>query len=85
VVRADARTATNVTIVDRFPAGSVYVPTTDPPGVTRQAGTDTITWTILSLAPQSSNLLTVRFRKPTINPTTLATLTRKTWLPVTTK
>jgi hypothetical protein len=65
VVRADARTATNLVIVDRVPDGAVYVPTTDPPGITRQFANGTITWTIASLAPQNTNAVTVRFRKPT--------------------
>ncbi len=64
--RADAETATNLVVTDRFPVGADYIPSNDdPPGVTRSVDTTNriISWTVGTLAPREILTVTARFQK----------------------
>ncbi len=67
-VRADARAATNIVLVDTLPAGSAYVPADGDgnPELDTQKGT--LTWRIAGpLQPNSAQQFRVRFRKLNVN------------------
>jgi uncharacterized repeat protein (TIGR01451 family) len=63
--RADARPATNTILWDEWPAGTIYVPTSDPPGITRTVDYTgrRVIWELGTIGVQQTKHVVVRFRK----------------------
>jgi uncharacterized repeat protein (TIGR01451 family) len=64
VIRADARTATNIVLVDTLPVDSEFVSATPTP---TSVANGKITWTIASLVPGQSQQIRVTFKKTDAN------------------
>jgi uncharacterized repeat protein (TIGR01451 family) len=67
--RSDARPASNVVLRERIPTGAVYVPTSDPSGITRSfsSATNEVFWQLGALAIREQKAVTLRLRKDTSN------------------